>query len=167
MKVILLVAPSGQGKTTICRRAVEQTRASGLRVAGLLSLPVYEGQQKTAIWLHNLADGQERLLARADAPGQGPRLGSWGFVQDTLDWGQGILTSLAPCDLLVIDEIGPLEIEQGLGLTNALPALRRREYRQAVLTLRPSLVEAVQALLAGLPVSVVRLDEKNRAGLPL
>ena len=163
MSVLLLVAPSGLGKTTACRRAVELAQARGLRVSGVLSLPVYQDRVKTAIALRDIAGEQERILARAHHDGEGPRVGIWTFDPAGVAWGQQVLASLPPCDLLVIDEIGPLELEQRQGLTNALDALRRADYRLALVTLRPALVETK---LNGLDVSTVTLDEHNRDGQP-
>lgn len=110
MSLLLLVAPSGQGKTTACLRPIELARANNLRVSGLLSLPVYQGQEKVAISLRDIAKGQERLLARKCPPGEKPEVGVWKFDTESLAWGQEVLASLPPSDLLAIDEIGPIEM---------------------------------------------------------
>ncbi len=65
MEIRLLVAPSGLGKTTACMRAVEMALARGWRVAGVLSLPVWQAGVKTAIRLREIPFGPERILARA------------------------------------------------------------------------------------------------------
>jgi nucleoside-triphosphatase THEP1 len=166
MPVLLLVASSGVGKTTACERAVEMAQAQGWRVAGVLSRPVWQAGVKTAIRLREVPLGPERILARAQHPDDGPRVGVWTFDPAGVAWGQHILTSLRPCDLLVIDEIGPLELEQGQGLTSALGALRQAAYRQAVVTLRPTLVETLLAKLDGLDVSTLALDERTREVMP-
>jgi nucleoside-triphosphatase THEP1 len=164
-QVMLLIASSGMGKTTACRRAVELSRARGLSVAGVLSLPVYQGQTKTAIMLGDIASEQERILARAHHV-EGPRVGVWTFDPAGVVWGQQVLASLPPCDLLVIDEIGPLELEMRQGLTNALDALRQADYRLALVSIRPALVGAVAAQLNGLQVSALTLDEQTRDQTP-
>jgi nucleoside-triphosphatase THEP1 len=165
-KVVLLTAPSGLGKTTACRRTVELAQARGLRAAGLLSLPVYQDGVKTAIMLHDISTGQAHVLARANQAGDGPRVGIWTFDPLVVAWGQRVLASLASCDLLVIDEIGPLELETGQGLTNALDALRHGAYRLALVTIRPTLAECVAAQLGWLEVSITRLDEQTRDEQP-
>ncbi len=165
-QVVLLTAPSGLGKTTACLRAVELAQARGVRVAGVLSLPVFRGGVKTAITLRDVGTGRERTLAHANAASNGPRVGIWTLDPASVAWGQQVLASPTPCDLLVIDEIGPLELERGQGLTNALDLLRHVAYRVALVTMRPTLVETVTAQLDGLKVSVIELDERNRDQLP-
>jgi len=164
--VVLLVAPSGLGKTTACLRTVELAQARGLRVAGVLSPPVYQGQVKTAIALRDVVTRQERILAHANHAGEGPRVGVWTFDPASVAWGQQVLASLPQCDLLAIDEIGPLELEMGQGLTNALDALRSADYRLGLVTLRPALAGAVAAQLDGLQVSALTLDEQTRDQTP-
>ncbi len=154
------------GKTTACLRAVELARSCGLRVAGLLSLPVVQDGIKTAITLRHLDTGRELVLARANLDGVGPQVGIWAFDPKSVAWGQRVLASTPLCDLLVIDEIGPLELEMSQGLTNALDVLRRGAYRLALVTLRPTLLETVTTQLEGLKVSISVLDEQNRDQLP-
>ena len=163
---MLLIASSGMGKTTACLRAVELAQARKLKVAGVLSRPVYQGQVKTAIALRDISTGQARILARANHAGEGPRVGVWTFDSASVAWGQQVLASLPPCDLLVIDEIGPLELEMGQGLTNALDVLRSADYRLGLVTRRPALAGAVAAQLDGLQVSALTLDEQTRDQTP-
>jgi nucleoside-triphosphatase THEP1 len=166
MSIVILVASSGMGKTTACRRAVKLAKAAGFRAAGLLSVPLYRDGAKAAIVLYEIHGHSWRTLARAHGESQGPQVGIWVFEQRALAWGQQVLASLPACDLLVIDEIGPLEIEQGLGLTNAYDVLRRPGYRLALVSLRPSLAEALARRLGGMTIAVQALDEMNRDSLP-
>ena len=166
MSILLLVGPSGVGKTTACQRIVEQARSQGLTVAGILSIPVYDGQVKSAINLHDITSGRERTLARVAPPGIVTDVGVWSFEPETILWGQDLLRSLPACDLLVIDEIGPLEIKMGKGLTNALAALTRSNFRQAVVSLRPLLIEMLLKLLPSRSFSIYWLDEDNRDTIP-
>ncbi len=166
MNILLLVAASGAGKTTACVKLVELAQAHNLTVAGVLSLPVYDGQVKSAINLRDVTSGRKRTLARVASPGIKPDVGIWSFEPDAVLWGQALLGSLPACDLLVIDEIGPLEINMGKGLTNALAALRRSAYRLAVVSLRPSLIEPLLKHLPGGNFSVYWLNEGNRNLVP-
>jgi len=93
-------------------------------------------------------------------------VGIWTFAPESVAWGQQVLASLPPCDLLVIDEIGPLELELGQGLTSALDALRHAAYRLALVTLRPTLVNAVAAHLGGLRMSTIIVDAQTRDEIP-
>ena len=162
MSILVLSAPSGTGKTTACRRVVQLAKAARFREAGLLSLPVYRNGAKDAIVLYEVHGHSWRTLARAHGEIQAPQVGIWVFEQRALAWGQQVLASLPACDLLVIDEIGPLEIERGVGLTNAFDVLRRPGCRLALVSLRPSLVEAMARRLGGMTMAGQALDERNR-----
>lgn len=166
MSILLLVGPSGVGKTTACQRIVELARSHGLSVAGILSLPVYDGQVKSAINLHDITSGRERTLARVASSGIEPDVGVWSFETEAIMWGQELLGCLPACDLLVIDEIGPMEIKMGKGLTNALAALIRANFRLAVVPLRPLMIEALLKLVPGRNFSVYWLDKDNRDMIP-
>ncbi len=166
MNLVLLVGPSGIGKTTTCLRVVELATAYGLRVSGVLSLPVYKDQIKAAISLRDISTGKERILARIVESGENPDIGIWKFDGASLAWGQEVLATLPESDLLLIDEIGPLEIEKDQGLTKALEVLTGKKYYLALVTLRPSLVEKFVDQFSEFTASIRKLNEQNRDAEP-
>ena len=70
-------------------------------------------------------------------------MGPHRFDPAAVAWGVALLDAACPCDILIIDEIGPLEMDRGEGWANALEVLRRGRYRLAVAAVRPSLVDRV------------------------
>lgn len=154
------------GKTTACQRAVDLARARGLSIAGVISPPVYYGEEKIAILLRDVSMGEERRLARRAGEGDRPTVGRWVFDDEVVAWGNRVLEGTPVCDLLVIDEIGPLELEQGAGLTVALDALRAGRFRLAVVSLRPWLAAALETALGRMRLARMALDAENRDQVP-
>lgn len=139
--LIALTGPSGAGKTTWCAELAAQARERGLRTAGLLSPGVFADGHKWAIDVVDLATGARRRLAqRRFSPDPTSPTRNWLFDDDALAWGSAILTAQGPCDLLIVDELGPLELLHGQGWHQALPMLERGAYRVACAVVRPSLL---------------------------
>ena len=80
-------------------------------------------------------------LNTGDAPQMGLHTRRWRFSTDALEWCNKILKAAVPCDLLVIDELGPLEFERGEGLLAAFEAVDSRQFETCLVVVRPSLVE--------------------------
>lgn len=147
----------GAGKTMLCRALADLARAAGWDVAGLLSPGLFEAGQKTAIQVEELRSGERRLLASsAPRPGFALTFGRWHFDRTVLDWGNQVLAQSVPCDLLMVDELGPLELLRGEGFTAAQAALAWRRYRLGIAVVRPALMDTFSALL--LPQQIVVLD---------
>lgn len=148
VKVWIVTGWRGSGKTTFCRQAVGTARQMGWRPAGLLSPAVFENGQKTSIWAEDIQSSQKCLLA-AITPQTDADLafGDWYFSQETLTWGNRVLQSSLPCDLLLIDELGPLEFNLGLGWVSALDLIQSGQYRQALVVIRPELLAKAQEIL--------------------
>jgi len=145
----IITGRRGAGKTTFCQHLAARARAWSWDVAGLLSPACLEEGHKIAIAALDLRRGESRILA-GTVPHEGAlRLGMWWFERETLAWGNEVLAQASPCDLLIVDEIGPLELELGLGWTTALEVLSDRAYRVAVAVVRPELVPRFQARWAG------------------
>jgi nucleoside-triphosphatase THEP1 len=140
-KQVLITGELERGKTTLCRHLVIRARAAGWRVRGVLSPGVFEGSCKTAIDLIDLATHEKRRLALRETPTGGPHTERWHFIPETLDWGEKILNRATPCDLLVVDELGPLELVRGEGWQAGIEAVNSRSYKLAGVVIRPTLLD--------------------------
>jgi nucleoside-triphosphatase THEP1 len=141
--LFLITGDSGIGKTTGCRQWIDSVRADGRRAGGLLSLPVMAGGQKVAIDLVGVAAGERRQLAelrQSEANPGAASTGKWLFDTAVLTWGNDVLRRVTAVDLLIIDELGPLEFEQGRGLQAAFELIGSGRYRMAGVVIRPSLL---------------------------
>ncbi len=145
----MLTGGRGVGKTTLCRALAERARLDGWDVAGLLSPAVFEGKIKTGILAENARTGETRPLAGLKTYGSFDLpLGRWFFDRSTLDWGNRVLESSLPCRLLIIDELGPLELTRQEGWQAAFDVLRRGEYEIALVVVRPELQEVARQSLS-------------------
>jgi len=143
--VILLTGQRGSGKTTLCSQAAETARQSNRHAGGVLSPAVFEKGHKTAIDVINLASGRRGKLARLRKSGdEGILTSHWTFDVQTLEWGNASLKEAVPCDLLVMDELGPLELVRGQGLTAGLEAVDSRLFTLALVVIRPELLEVAR-----------------------
>ena len=141
---ILLSGDIEQGKTRICMQVAERLRTQGRESAGIVSPAVWERSEKIAIDALDLRTGERRRLANRSINAestQGPQTKRWQFNADTLAWCNQIYAGIGSCDLLVVDELGPLEFERAEGMLAAFDALEVGNYRLALVVVRPSLLE--------------------------
>jgi nucleoside-triphosphatase THEP1 len=115
-----------------------------------------------------VSDGEQRLLARADDDLGGPRTDCYSFDADVFSWVVARLRRAISqgCDLLIVDEIGPLELEQGRGLAPILSDLSAGGRPSLLLVVRPELAEQVQKRLPDIPFRTFTVTQKNRQSLP-
>jgi nucleoside-triphosphatase THEP1 len=141
----LVTGPRSAGKTLWCMRLAKYSRAFGLDVRGLVSPAVMEAGQKIGIDLLDLASGERRRLAyrKGDVDGDIPTT-DWQMVTDTLYWGNAILEGINSCDLFILDELGPLEFEQGIGLTAGLDFVDMHRDLPCFVVVRPSLLDTAR-----------------------
>jgi nucleoside-triphosphatase THEP1 len=166
---VLLTGARQIGKTTVCRRVAELARGLGYDPAGVLTTVVLD-QSGFPVARHALmvSDGQQRLLARADGDLGGPRTGRYSFEADALDWVLGGLREAISrgCDLVIVDEIGPLELEQGKGLAPILSDLSARMPPALLLVIRPELIDQLQARLPDMTFRTFTVTHENRQAIP-
>ena len=141
--IILLTGGRGAGKTSLCREAVAWAGTRGWQVAGLLSPARFDGPDKVGIEVMDLGSGRSQPLAilRSQAPGAAHTFTQhWVFDEGAVAWGNDVLRQAVPCDLLIVDELGPLELERGEGWTEGPAAVDSYAYRWALVMIRPELL---------------------------
>ncbi len=118
---------------------------------------VLAGGETVGSRVRNLGSGEERPLCSREPPGIPFR--RFFFSPQGLEFVNQVLTrAAAEAEVIVVDEVGPLELGGG-GFAPGLRALlRSRAF--LVLTVRPSLVEEVRrwAGVPGAPVLGLPLD---------
>jgi nucleoside-triphosphatase THEP1 len=144
-KLLIVTGEIGTGKTTWCQQWIDYAREQQARVCGLLSPALVQDGLKIGIQLVNLATREQRLLAWLRAGDKDNATGittkRWRFDPDTLAWGDTVLQDITNTDVLIIDELGPLELEYGIGWQSALELINSEEaYGMACIVVRPALV---------------------------
>jgi len=134
----------GSGKTTFLIKLVNVLCVEGNQVKGILSPAVFEGGRKVAIELVDLATDVRRVFARlAKETRSDLQFGDWAFFEETINWGNACLSKIRFTDVLVVDEIGPLELDLGCGFQAGLDQLADGNYRVGILSIRPKCEEAL------------------------
>lgn len=131
------------GKTTYCRKMIEKSCQAGLKVAGLLTPGRFEENKRTGIFAIDLASNESRLMASL-VPDEidGFRFGPWTFDSKVFEWGNRCLLESEGADVFVIDELGYLEFDLKIGWAASFEALRKKEFRQALVVIRPECIDA-------------------------
>ena len=103
---IAVTGSPGVGKSTLVAKVTSGTK---LRVGGVLARDRRYKDRRTGFELLDLSTGMVGILA--DESGDGPQLGKYRVHLDDLDLigAQAVETALG-CDLIVVDEVGPMEL---------------------------------------------------------
>jgi len=172
--LVLLTGEPGVGKTWVCKTVADMARHRGLRVAGLVSESRELASGRVVQTVVNLRTGDRRRLADLVGSEDGDPLGrgaagrfSWQFIGDSIRWGRHELDRCAgrELDLLVIDQIGPLELVAGSGWVNALGTVRSASAGLALIVVNPLVLDTLRRDL-GAAAAVVEVDATTRPLLP-
>ncbi|MHC1740491.1 MAG: nucleoside-triphosphatase [Anaerolineaceae bacterium] len=140
--LFILSGPREVGKTTLIQRMLEQLHFINMTTTGVISPAVYENNIKTGIDIMDVRSGMKKRLAdRRKGEIEGVLTERWKFFPEALTWGNNVLAESTPCDLMVVDELGPIELERGQGLQNGISEITRGKYLAAVVVIRPELLE--------------------------
>lgn len=145
-KLLLVTGSRGSGKTLWCMDLVGRAQARGLSLCGLVSPSIFINSKKIGIGLKDLQTGEQRRLAYRKGDEVGDiQTHDWQLVAETMEWGNSVLERVAQCDLFILDEVGPFELEHGIGLVAGLDIIDHAKDFPCVVVIRPSLLEKALA----------------------
>ncbi|MBS7608083.1 MAG: NTPase [Candidatus Bathyarchaeia archaeon] len=110
-RVLLLTGSPGVGKTTLLLKVVDALKTKGYRVGGMVSREVRVGGTRIGFEVLDLASSKRGWLAHVNQK-TGPQVGKYRVNLADLDsvGAEAILKAVKECDVVAIDEIGPMEL---------------------------------------------------------
>lgn len=168
--IYVVTGERGSGKSTICAQVARDAAGRGMSVAGILterSSPEPGAARKVV----DMRSGEVRLFGAQSVHGSGsgrsdPLTPGWEFDSDVFAWANQVFARSTPCELLIVDEVGPLELLGGRGWASALAALRSRDFGVALVVCRPGLLAQLETSLGAPPSRLFVVGVENRDGLP-
>ena len=110
-RILILTGAPGVGKTTMLTKTVDALRTKGVRVGGMVTREVREGNLRVGFEILDLTSGKHGWLAHVNVQG-GPQVGKYHVNLNDLDnvGATAITQALEKCEVIAIDEIGIMEL---------------------------------------------------------
>jgi len=158
--VIIITGAVGIGKTTVCEKVIKILRSSGYSCGGILT---HKAADKSLIAL-DIQTGAEEILASTDNTFDGPRTPRYTFNPETIKFGIRTINKAIDSDVLIIDELGHLELD-GEGFVESLKLVKTGRVKNSILVIREDLLPAFLAQLGDKP-SIFETTISTRDRLP-
>lgn len=144
---LLVVGEPRSGKTNWCREYIDKQRRRGATVGGILCPAIEQQGQRVGSNALDLLTGQAVPFARLSGHSPfkaGEKIGDYTISRDGIWFARGAIRRAVEngCDLVVIDEVGPLELS-GKGLMPAVESALASTVN-LLIVVRSSLREALQ-----------------------
>jgi nucleoside-triphosphatase THEP1 len=154
----------GVGKTTVCEKIVEMAKRAGCTCGGILTPKVLNNGVLKGIDVIDIESRQSKVLASVEDAYKGPRIGNYFFNPEGIKFGVEAIERGASSDLLLIDEIGYLEL-RGEGFVKGIELVGSEEVKNSILVIRKELLSAFLARL-GTKLPIFEVTINNRDELP-
>jgi nucleoside-triphosphatase THEP1 len=157
--ILLVTGPVGAGKTTALARLVQEWRTSGRDVRGILAHRVMKGGRTVGYDLEVIGEKERSVLARKKGTGV-ERIGPFVFFDEALALGRQALRNTVSAEIVVVDEIGPLELRGG-GWAREVEELLRESEAVVILVVRKQIQKQVVQWLTRFerPIHSLRFEE--------
>lgn len=110
-RVLLLTGNPGVGKTTVLMKTVKALKERGIHVGGMISREVREGGTRVGFEILDLTSSRRGWLAHVNQK-SGPQVGKYRVNMEDLNaiGAQAVTEAVEKCEVIAIDEIGPMEL---------------------------------------------------------
>jgi len=166
---IFLTGDPGVGKTTAIRQIMVDLEQRGLRVGGMISGEIRESGRRVGFQLEDVATHKIGVLAHVTerSPGS-PAVGSYGVNLSDLEsiGSAAIRRAITNADLVVVDEIGPMELKSEEFVLAIKAALESTKHFLGTLHKRSS-HPLVSSIRSNSNYRVIEVTHMNREKIPV
>lgn len=157
---IVVTGKPGCGKTSVCERLVVEFEKRGFKCGGVLCPEAKTEARDMGKIAVNVLTKEKRMLAVLDDYARGVRVGRYRISPQGIDFAKRVIQDAGNCDIVFIDEIGPLELSGSGVLEAAKSAIESAS--TAIVVVRNSLLDVfVERLMLG-GFTVFEVDKDNR-----
>lgn len=141
-KIVILTGPIRSGKTNTVK-AVSKKIQKTIDISGILTVKVFEKKSFIGYDIFEIVSGKQYPFLRSDGDENMERLGRFYIQSEAASRGNSAIETGLNSKLLIIDEIGPLELT-GKGFSDSLiSALERASDGVLLIVVRDTLIEEV------------------------
>jgi nucleoside-triphosphatase THEP1 len=157
--IFILTGPVHSGKTTLLKKVVRELKEQKHRVDGFLSEAVWEKEEMVGYDLFDLKKDRAIPFIRRTGEKEWQKVGSYFFIPQSLAEAENIILGGKEADILVVDEVGPLELS-GKGFWPVLKQVISQPLNSYILVTRKNILEDFLAKLGKYKVKI--FDIKNK-----
>jgi nucleoside-triphosphatase THEP1/energy-coupling factor transporter transmembrane protein EcfT len=146
--LVVVTGKPGTGKTPAMQAAAAELARRGAAIAGFVQIPVWEAGEKGGYLVRDVATGDERQLAVKVGPERGDHGTPFRFLPAGFAFARRALAAAGAGSVLVLDELGPVELRGGGHMPGVRRALAKPGLAAVLVTVRPALIPSFLAQLA-------------------
>lgn len=158
--IFILTGAVHSGKTTLLKKAVYELKKQKFRIDGFLSLAVLKDDEIVGYDLFDLKEEKSIPFIRKKGEKEWQRIGSFFFIPQSLAEAEKIIHRGKDADILVVDEVGPLELS-GKGFWLALKEIVFKSSTKCLLVIRLNILKNFLEKFGTSDVRVFDIREKE------
>ncbi|MBU1012462.1 MAG: hypothetical protein KKG99_05610 [Bacteroidetes bacterium] len=142
-KITIISGQKQSGKTTYLVNFLKINKADGNNYEGFVALGTFKNGVRNSFSLINISTNDEMLFMNSEPISNAPKQGKFYINPEGIAFGENILKKAlnSDCKGVVIDEIGPLELNNE-GWAGQFKLLLNTD-KEIVITVRTSLIQRV------------------------
>ena len=158
--IFILTGPVNSGKTTFLKRVIEELKKQQVKMDGFLSEGIVKDQEKIGYDLVDLRVGKSVPFIRKTGQQDWQRVGPYFFIPKALSRAKKIILRSREEEILVVDEIGPLELS-GQGLWDALEQVIFQRLQKYLFVLRREILEDFLKMVVKIEIKIFDIKEED------
>lgn len=161
--IFVLTGAVHSGKTTSLKLIIDKLRKENFWIDGYLNEVVLENQEINGYDLFDLGEKRSIPFIRREGEEDWERVGSYSLIPQGLSRAKGIILRGTKADILVVDEVGPLELA-GKGVWPALEKFIFLPKPDFILVVRKNILQDFLELIDGQEVRIFDTDDTEFSG---
>ncbi len=142
------------------KKLVRELKGQKYRIDGFLSEVASEKEETVGYDLFDLKEERSIPLIRRKGEKEWQKIGSYFFIPQSLAEAEKIILRGKEADILVVDEVGPLELS-GKGFWPALKQVIFQPLAICLLVIRKNIIKDFLAILGKVEIKIFNIKDKE------
>ena len=161
--IFLLSGPIHSGKTSLIKVIIKELQSVNIKLDGFISNPIFKNKEIIGYDLFDLKKEKPLPFIVKFGENSWQKIGSFFFIPEGLKEANKIILRGKDADILIIDEIGPLELS-GQGVWPSLKKVISPPVTRLLLVVRENIIENFRKLLGNGRMKIFNIENKEVAG---
>ena len=158
--IFILTGSVDSGKTTLLKKVTQELKNQKFKIDGFLSEAIIKNQEKIGYDLLELKSAKSIPFIRRSGLQDWQRIGPFFFIPEGLSWAKKIILRSREAEILVVDEIGPLELS-GKGLWPVLEEVIFHRVQKFLFVLRRNILKDFLKMVGKIKTRIFDIEKEE------
>lgn len=161
MKIIVICGDKNAGKTTFVQHLIKKFNDEEIEVEGFVSVSEYSNDLPINYFICDISGKSKHHLCSMNPINDSIKYGRFFFRSETLKYGNQILQSAKPDKVVIVDEVGKMELVHEIAWFESLSFLIHHNFLKQIWVVRKDFIPLLSSKFTNVDFLIIDMNDPD------